>query len=270
MPAGAAWVASWLALRLARGRAEAPVEAAALAAVLPLLTVSAGYDFGQREHLMAIAALPYLMLAARRMEGSGPGGGWCWASRCWPALGFALKPHFLAVPGLVEALVLLHRGFAAGRACAAAWATRCPGPWPAIWLLYLASIPLGLPGLLRPCAAAGLGLLPGPRRFRLVAGDPDGTPGTALMLLLPLAVVAARGSFGALPKVLAVAALGATVSAVVQHKGWSYHVVPVRIFAGLLAVVIGARWLDAVAAGPQGAAGGAGHGGGRGLRHRPA
>ena len=36
---------------------------------MPLLMVSAGYDFGQREQLMAVAAIPYLFLAARRMEG---------------------------------------------------------------------------------------------------------------------------------------------------------------------------------------------------------
>ncbi|WP_431269392.1 hypothetical protein [Dankookia sp. P2] len=63
-------LSAWMALRLARP-AAAPVEAACLGVALPLLTLAAGYDFGQREHLMA-AALPYLFLAARRMEGRRP------------------------------------------------------------------------------------------------------------------------------------------------------------------------------------------------------
>jgi hypothetical protein len=75
--------------------------------------------------------------------------------------------------------------------------------------------------------------------------------GTALMLLLPLGFVAARPGWGALPKVIAVAALGATVSAVVQHKGWSYHALPVRLLAGLLAVVLAARWLDRALPAPR-------------------
>ena len=59
---------------------------------------------------MAIAALPYLLLAARRIEGVATGRGLVLGVAVLAGLGFALKPHFLAVPGLVEALVLLHRG----------------------------------------------------------------------------------------------------------------------------------------------------------------
>ncbi|MBX6748002.1 MAG: hypothetical protein IRY87_38705, partial [Acetobacteraceae bacterium] len=55
-----------LALRLLP---KAPVEAACLTLGIPLLTLAAGYDFGQREHLMVLAALPWLLLAARRIEG---------------------------------------------------------------------------------------------------------------------------------------------------------------------------------------------------------
>ena len=235
----------WLALRLTR---VAPLEAAALAVVVPLLTVSAGYDFGQREHLMAIAALPYLLLAARRIEGVATGRGLVLGVAVLAGLGFALKPHFLAVPGLVEALVLLHRGMhrpgARGAGLRRSLGDAVPWTMAGIWLLYLASIPVVFPdyfGHVLPLVWDFYLDLGGFAWWQVLLTE---RLGTALMLLLPLAVVAARGRFGALPKVLAVAALGATVSAVVQHKGWSYHVVPVRIFAGLLAVVIGARWLE--------------------------
>ena len=49
---------------------------------------------------------------------------------------------------------------------------------------------------------------------------------------------------GVLPRLLALAALGALASAVAQHKGWSYHIVPIELFAGALAAVTAAGWLD--------------------------
>ena len=240
---GVCALASWLALRLARRAAEAPVEAAALGVVVPLLTLSAGYDFGQREHLMAVAAIPYLFLAARRMQGEATGRWLVLGCTVLAGLGFALKPHFLAVPGLVEALVLLHRGVGGAKL---GRALRDPVPWTmaALWLAYLASIPLVFPdyfGHVLPLVWDYYLDLGGFAWWQVILTD---ELGTALMLLVPLAVVAARGSWGALPKVLAVAALGASLAAIVQHKGWTYHVVPVRMLAGLLAVVLAARWLE--------------------------
>jgi hypothetical protein len=229
-------LATWLALRLVRGRP--PVELAALGVVVPLLTLVAGYDFGQREHLMAVAAIPYLFLAARRMEGLSAGRGLTLGCAVLAALGFALKPHFLVVPALVEALVLLRLG--------PRRALRDAVPWTmaAVWLGYLAAIPVVFPdyfGHVLPLVWDYYLDLGGFAWWQVILTE---RLGTALMLLVPLAVVAARGAWGALPKVLAVAALGATVAAVVQHKGWTYHVLPVRMLAGLLAVVLAARWLD--------------------------
>ncbi|MCB4821088.1 hypothetical protein [Roseicella aerolata] len=237
-------LSAWLALRLARPGAG-PIEAASLAVAVPLLTLIAGYDFGQREHLMAVAALPYLILAARRMEGSPPGLGLALGAAVLAALGFALKPHFLAIPGLVEALVLLRRG--------PSRAMRDPAPWTmaTIWLLYLASLPLLFPAYLDHVLPLVWGYyldLGGFAWWQVILTE---RLGTALMLLLPLTVVAARPGAGALPKVVAAAAIGAAIAAVVQHKGWSYHALPVRLLAGLLAVVLAARWLDRALPAPR-------------------
>ncbi|MFZ4410693.1 MAG: hypothetical protein ACOYOH_25340, partial [Paracraurococcus sp.] len=153
--------------------------------------------------------------------------------------------HFLVIPALVEALVLLHRG--------PARALRDPVPWTmaALWFAYLASLPLVFPeyfGQVLPLVwdyYLGLG---GFAWWQVILTE---RLGTALMLLVPLAVVAARPGWGALPKVIAAAALGAAVAAVVQHKGWSYHALPVRLLAGLLAVVMAARWLDRALPAPR-------------------
>lgn len=232
-------LAGGLCRRLAPGAEAAPLEAAALAGAVPVTLLGAGYDFGQREHLMAVAALPYLFLAARRMAGAPTGRGLALGAALLAALGFALKPHFLGIPALVEGVVLLHRG--------PRRAVRDPVPWAmaAVWLGYLAAIPLVFPeyfGQVLPLVWDFYVDLGGFAWWQVLLTE---RLGTALMLLLPLAPLALRPAAGPLPKVLLAAALGAALSAVVQHKGWTYHALPVRMLAGLLAVVLAARWLQA-------------------------
>ena len=236
---GLAWL---LALRTRRRAAEGAVERAVLDVLPALFLVGAGYDFGQREHLMAVGALPYVLCATQRAEGRGARS-WLMAS-VLAAVVFALKPHFLAVPVLVEIGVLVARlrmGTAWGRAL------RDPVPWvlAAIWSLYLASVPLIFPdyaGVVLPLVwdfYVGLGGLSAwqvllvPRMM------------TAALLLAPLVVLAVfwRPARGA-PRIVALAAIGAAVAAMAQHKGWSYHILPLELFACALAVLIGARWLD--------------------------
>lgn len=229
------WVA--LACRLALPlRPAAPLEAAAVTVSLPLVPLLAGFDVGQREWLMTVAALPYLLLAARRIDGPAPSPRLALAIAGFAALGFALKPHFLAIPALVELLVLHARGRAA---------LRDPVPWlmAALWLAYLAAIPLLFPDYLER-------MLPLVEAIYLDAG-PFGwwevifteRLGGALALLLPLAVVALRQG-ATLPRVVALAGLGAAASAIVQHKGWTYHALPPRLFALLLGLLLAARGLD--------------------------
>jgi hypothetical protein len=43
---------------------------------------------------------------------------------------------------------------------------------------------------------------------------------------------------------LALAALGGLAGAMAQGRGWSYHLVPMEMFSGLLALAMLARWLD--------------------------
>ena len=73
---------------------------------------------------------------------------------------------------------------------------------------------------------------------------------SSLCLLLPVLWFAFRPGQpfrrpgAALPRLLGLAALGAVASALAQHKGWSYHIVPIELFACGLAAVLVARWLD--------------------------
>ena len=70
---------------------------------------------------------------------------------------------------------------------------------------------------------------------------------TALLLLAPVLALAAGPALrrdGALPRMLALAAIGALASALAQHKGWSYHIVPIEMLALALGLLLAARWLD--------------------------
>lgn len=230
---------SWrLCLRLRQGIAEGPVEAAVLDALIPLVLVMVAYDVGQREHLMALFAMPYAMLAARRAQGIATPRGVALAVTIAAALGFALKPHFLAIPALVEALVLFHRG------PAAALRDRLPWLMAGIWLLYLASLPVFFPdylGFVVPLVMdfylgnGGIGL------FDVIFTEKLGA--ALLALLAALALLAWRGA-GMPARMLAAVGIGGFLSAWVQHKGWSYHVVPMAMATALLAGWVAARWFD--------------------------
>lgn len=219
------------------GLDEGPTERAVLDALVPLTILLPAYDVGQREHLMALFALPYAWLAARRAAGLPTAAPLAWGVTLAAALGFALKPHFLAVPLLVEALVLARRGWPG---------LRDPLPWgmAAVWLAYLVSLPLAFPDYLHvvlPLIPAlylgngGIGL------FDVLLTQPFAPTALPLLLLAPFALRRAAGP-AALP-LLAVGA-GGFLSAWVQHKGWSYHVVPMAMAGTLLGGLLAARWLD--------------------------
>jgi len=233
-----------LALSLWRGVPKGPVEAAGVMIGLPLILLTAGYDFGQREHLMLAAVLPYLVLGARRAEGVPTSRGLSLGVALLAALFLALKPHFLAIPALVELYVLSRvglRGF------------RDPVPWAmaALWLAYLALIHVAFPdyeGFALPLAVE---FYHSPASLADVLLNERMAP--ALVVFLPAAILALWRPRGLAP-VLALAGLGALAAALVQMRGWSYHVMPVKLLGGLLAVQLAGRWLDANLPRPAGSA----------------
>lgn len=234
-------LAAWLAARV-RDRAAEGGTTRILRDIAPaLLLVGASTDLGQREHLMALMAWPWLLAATRRMDGGTGRGGV--AAGVLAAIGFAIKPYYLAIPVLVELALAARRG--------RSW-WRDPIPWlmGAIWVAYGLVIALFFRPYLDsvlPIAAdeyAGLAHL-APWRFLLLD-----------FLRLPLLALAGgmvaawrwRDRFG---MVLALVALGGLAGAMAQGRGWSYHLLPMEMFSGLLALAMLARRLDA---GPAAAA----------------
>jgi len=236
---GLCFMAWRMIARLRQGMAEGPVEQATLDALVPLAILLPAYDVGQREHLMALFALPYAWLAARRIAGLATPAWLAWGVTLAAALAFALKPHFLGVPLLVEALVLARRGRPA---------FRDPLPWgmAGIWLAYLASLPVFFPAyvnIVLPLIPdfylgnGGIGLLD------VLQTAPFAPAALAVLALSPFALHPRAGPVAA---PLAAVGLGGLLSAWVQHKGWSYHVVPMAMAGALLGSLLAARWLDHV------------------------
>jgi hypothetical protein len=159
------------------------------------------------------------------------------AAALFAGIAFALKPHFLLIPLLVEALVAATVGVRR--------ALRDPVPWTlaVVFLAYGAFILLVTPSYLTlviPLAMESyVGL--GDRGAWGVLFDSPLTP--SVFLLVPLAI-ASLFMRRPLARLVAIAAIAATIIALVQGKGWPYHLLPAETFVMLLAAALLSEFLD--------------------------
>ncbi len=184
-----------------------------------LFVAGTGRDFGQREVLAVMLALPYLTAAAGRMHGNVPALAPALLIGAAAGLGIALKPHFIAVPLLIEIILAVRlrtwRIAIRPEACAGV----------AVAILYaLAVVVFAHPWL--------TGVAPDISRVYwafsspLVATLPAYSNVIFISGLLTLVVLLTRR----LPVetlVLAAAAAGFLLAAIVQAKAYSYHIYPV-------------------------------------------
>ena len=182
--------------------------------------------FGQREHLMLIAGLPYLALAAARSEGRKASKLLAVGIAVFAAVGFAQKPHFLAIPGHRRALrdpvpwvllaVLLAHGLFAWFATPEYFTTTLP-------LIFKAYIAIGNQSWWQILAA------------------PRVAPTAVVAVLLGSLAFAA---FGSMARVTALFVAGGLAAAIVQAKGWDYHMLPAMGGTFLLAAILFSETLD--------------------------
>jgi hypothetical protein len=207
---------------------------ALLAGLAIILLFVPGYDFGQREHLAALLALPYVMARGRRMDSaktSALSGAVIGVVAC---LGFCLKPYLLLVPVALEIWLLVR--------------TRKLFIW-----LGPETIALAITGLI----LAALTLFYRPTYFErtvpeallgywVLHGTLAGVMHTATVVLAPTAALALLGyltrrrdeRIPALAQAFAVAGAASLVVALVQMTPWSYHFLPSVIFFDLAAVIL--------------------------------
>jgi hypothetical protein len=180
--------------------------------LIPLL------DFGQREHFTLIAVAPYVLLIAGRAQGEEvrhPV-----AIGLFAAFGFALKPFFVIVPLILEAMIWRDRRVRPETVTLALCA-----------LAYAIAVPLFAPEYLSsvvPMVRDAYRWIQGPSILPLVLG----TFGMALVGFL-----ASRYKGDPVSRTLGVAALAFLVAMIAQGKGWSYHSVPARGFLFLALAV---------------------------------
>ena len=215
----------WCWTMIARSPGRTPATVACMVLSLWLATlVLTGRSFTQREHLMILLILPWVIGLLLFEHGARGRGG---ALRgAVAALGICLKPHFILLP-LAAALALAWRD----RDWRVIFASSHLAMF-AVGIVYLAAVLTLHPAYLTEIAPLGLAVYEdygvGLDSAFLVTGPPGLI---AILLFTALAPVAARHlEGGALLLALMMAAMAIYL---VQGKGFGYHLLPF-LFLGLL------------------------------------
>jgi len=220
--------AGWCA-RLLRG--YGPLGAAPLplfAATGTVLLVLPGPEFGQREHLLVAAALPYLCIFARSLDGGPTQPAGETIAGILAGVGCALKPQFLLAFVLLEILGRM-RGLRLVRRMTISAALTL--------LLYVAAVLLFFPAYFTNAIPLGLALY-GASDVGWLQLLSDSR---AVLLADAVAFMlwwSSRDKLRdrALPLTLAVFAAGAILVWLLEEKSWFYHRLPASIFTTLALV----------------------------------
>ena len=198
------------------GSALAPSNGFFLFAATVLL-FAPGYEFGQREHYLLVAALPYLAACEAAASGQRLPRGLAVAIGLFSAAGFCLKPHFLLLPAAAELWVLWRTRRLRIRAEALALA--------GFAIAYAAAIFVWAPDFVSGNLSDALGSYwtysETPRRFATNFALAFAPLAVAAILLWWSAPQRRRGA-----AFLFVGAAAAIVVALLQFKGWPYHLLP--------------------------------------------
>jgi hypothetical protein len=195
-----------------------------------LLVAAPGYDFGQREHLMVLLGLPYILLRGTERR---PAPTVAFAIGLAGAAGFCLKPYFMLVPLGIEAWRWLRTCRIAGLIAPETVAVGLFGVGYATAIVLFA--PAYLHGVV-PAALAG---------YWAYDNSSAAVFKEAVMRALPavlaLAVAVTTGKrLKAMPsqaQALAIAGAMSLIGALIQMKGWRYHLLPMMIFLSFGACV---------------------------------
>ncbi len=234
-----ALASAWATAALVRRYGLAASGRGPLCLVLILLLVLVpGADFGEREHLALLLALPYVVLVAARLEGAAVSLSIAIGAGIAAGLGLSIKPQ----QGVIWAVLVViaavrvrsvrvlrrpeHVAIAAtGALLLAAYGGFAPAYWPALRVLGPSYGPYLHLGYVETA----------------LLSDGSRLPLFALLAYLALRRAGPRGEHAPAPPLerALVLAIGVTwVAAVLQAKGWRYHFLPALILAALLLVLL--------------------------------
>jgi hypothetical protein len=217
----------WLLNRLALPQAMAARGLFFLALTLLLFPF---FDFGQREHLMLMLVMPYLIVSTGQAAGRAPGRRARWLAGALAGLGLALKPYFI----LLWLAVMLYAAFT--RRGPAAWRRPENHAIALVVALYGLAVVAFTPEYFTVAALA------------LQAYGAFNTPLATLVnyYVVPLALVVVAAwalwrRYAESPELgdtLAVALLALLAGALFQEKGWGYQFYPSNTLLVLLALLV--------------------------------
>jgi hypothetical protein len=190
------------------------------------------YEFGQKEHLLILFTLPYLLLVSSRLQGVTVKTSLAITIGILAGLGFAIKPHFLIMLTLVELYYILRtkKLLACIRIETLVMA--------AIFIIYLASVFVFFKEYI-------FVIIPYITHFYYSGFS---SPWTQLLfnqvtlfayfVTIFYLLQMGKNPYQTLCSVLLAAMLGALVSFGLQHTLWYYHVIPVLSLAILLLTLL--------------------------------
>jgi hypothetical protein len=193
-----------------------------------------GREFGQREHLLVAAALPYLCIFARSLDGG----------RTQPAdetiagilagIGCALKPQFLLAFGLLEIVGRIHGLWPLRRLTISAAVTL---------LVYAAAMALFFPAYFTNAIPLGLALYGASDVSWLqLLNDSRAVLLAEAVAFMLWWTCRRKLSNHALPLTLTVFAAGAILVWLLEEKSWFYHRLPASILTTLALIY----WVSAI------------------------
>jgi hypothetical protein len=232
LAAASLWACGWLLRRVPSIRDSGALLQLLVAIGLFLLPRQ---EFGQREHVTACLALPWLLVMAARAEGAQLPRAAVWAASFTGGLGLAIKPHFWLVWMAVAGVQIV-------RARSARGLLRPELLAPALVATLAAAVTLSLhPEWLHYARMYGALYARFERENPLWVGLVGEGVEWSWFGLLSLIAFAPAFSMrdGALP-VLAAGMLGFHFAAALQMKGWEYHFLPAGVTGMLLAAAAGA------------------------------
>ncbi len=227
--------------RLPEGRSSLRLWLLILAELVAMCFIARQYDVGQREHFLALTLLPYLFLGALRLEGVAVSAWESAAIGLVAGAGICTKPQQALVMIAVELVLVLGRRSLRVLANPAPWMIALAGA------LYLGAVEVfahsyitEMVPLLRQVYWAynqGTAVFFAAYRGILLAAA------AAVIMFLVL-----RRQLGlrSLEWMLLAGGLAALVAFYIQHRFWTYQVVPASIFLFLGAAVMGIDLLTGV------------------------
>jgi hypothetical protein len=201
-----------------------------------MLTLAAGpgLAFGQREHLMLVMLVPYVLAGAGRAAGVKFPRLLVLVIGVWAGVGLALKPYFLMAPIAVQTYLLF------GPAGKRVW--RSPENLAVVTVVGLYALHfLFLPDEVRAgfwdtvrMARETYGAYTEP--WTVIASQ--GHVLMCLLLLVAYALVGPTVTLRHLARVLVLASASLLLAALWQQKGWPYHFLPALVFGWLTVAVL--------------------------------